>query len=146
MMSIPQLSTLARQPVVRGLFGRCPQCGEGHMFRAFLKVADSCPHCGEELYHHRADDFPAYCVILVVGHVIVTLALAVETEYAPPLWLHAAIWLPATIGLSLALLQPFKGAIVALQWELGMHGFARAKRLREAARAASLVGTAARAA
>ncbi len=111
------------------------------MFRAFLKVADSCPHCGEELYHQRADDFPAYCVIVVVGHIIVGLALAVETEYAPPLWLHAAIWLPATVALSLALLQPFKGAIVALQWQLGMHGFAHAKSIRDAAHAAPLSGT-----
>lgn len=108
------------------------------MFGAFLKVADTCPHCGEELCHHRADDFPAYCVIVVVGHIIVSLALAVETEYAPPLWVHAAIWLPATVALSLALLQPFKGAIVALQWELGMHGFAHAKSLRDATRAAPL--------
>jgi len=139
-MSIPRLSTLFRQPVIRGLLGRCPQCGEGRMFRAFLKVADTCPHCGEELYHHRADDFPAYCVIVVVGHVIVTLALVVETEFAPPLWLQAAIWVPATFGLSLALLQPFKGAIVAIQWAAGMHGFERAKRARDAAASAGLAG------
>ncbi len=130
--SLPGFSSFFGQPVVRGLMGRCPKCGEGKMFRAFLKVADTCPHCGEELFHQRADDFPAYCVIFVVGHVVVTAALVIETEFAPSLWLQAAIWVPLTFALSIALLQPFKGAIVALQWSAGMHGFERAKHIRDA--------------
>jgi uncharacterized protein (DUF983 family) len=47
----------------------------------------------------------------------------VETAYAPAYWLHAAIWLPLTFGMSLALLQPIKGALVGLQWAFRMHGF-----------------------
>jgi uncharacterized protein (DUF983 family) len=93
------------------------------MFRAFLKVADQCPVCGEALHHHRADDAPAYFVILIVGHVVVPLALVVEVAYAPPYWLHAALWLPLTIGLAVGLLQPIKGAIVGWQWANYMHGF-----------------------
>lgn len=102
------------------------------MFGTFLKVADSCPECGEELHHHRADDFPAYLVILIVGHIIVALALTVETVFAPPYWVHLAILLPATLGLSLGLLQPVKGTIVAIQWAAGMHGFEEAKKTRRA--------------
>ena len=93
------------------------------MFRAFLKVADHCPACGEELHHHRADDAPAYFVILIVGHFIVPAALSVETAFAPSYWIHAALWLPLTLGMSLGLLQPVKGALVGLQWALRMHGF-----------------------
>jgi len=93
------------------------------MFRAFLKVADRCPMCGEALHHHRADDAPAYFVILVVGHVVVPLALVVEVMYAPPYWLHAILWLPLTLGLAIGLLQPVKGAIVGWQWAHYMHGF-----------------------
>jgi uncharacterized protein (DUF983 family) len=119
-----------QQTLTRGLRGRCPNCGEGGIFRAFLKVADACPACGEELHHHRADDLPAYLVIVVVGHVIVSLILAVEVAYAPPLWLHMALWMPATLLLALAMIQPVKGFVVALQWALGMHGFEAAKRLR----------------
>ncbi len=59
------------QAVWRGFRGRCPACGEGRVFRAFLKVNDACPRCGEELHHHRADDFPAYLVIAIVGHILV---------------------------------------------------------------------------
>jgi uncharacterized protein (DUF983 family) len=109
--------------MLRGWRGRCPNCGEGRMFRAYLKVADHCPVCGEALHHHRADDAPSYFVILIVGHIIVPIALAVETAYAPSYWLHMALWLPSTLGLSLYLLQPVKGTLVGLQWALRMHGF-----------------------
>ncbi len=77
--------------------------------------------------HHCADDFPAYLVIAAVGHVIVPAILAVETAYAPALWLQLLIWLPVTTLSALALLQPTKGAIVGLQWQLGMHGFETSK-------------------
>lgn len=93
------------------------------MFRAFLKVADHCSACGEALHHQRADDAPAYFVILIVGHFIVPAALSIEISYAPSYWIHAALWLPSAIGLSLLLLQPIKGVLVGLQWALRMHGF-----------------------
>jgi uncharacterized protein (DUF983 family) len=123
-----------REAMKKGFFGRCPNCGSGHMFRAFLKVADQCPVCREPLHHHRADDFPAYIVIVLVGHIVVPLVLAVEIAWAWPTWLHMVVW-PATIAiLALALLQPVKGSIVALQWVLGMHGFEEAARKRDTAR------------
>jgi uncharacterized protein (DUF983 family) len=81
-------------------------------------------------HHHRADDFPAYLVIIVAGHAIVPVILAVEVAYAPPVWLQLAIWLPLTLFSSLALLQPTKGAIVGLQWQTGMHGFVGSKERR----------------
>ena len=107
----------------RGVRGKCPNCGEGPLFRKFLKVSDICPVCHEELCHHRADDLPAYLVMFIVGHIVVSLLLLVETEYHPPMWVHIALWFPLTIALSLGLLQPVKGAVVALQWKLGMHDF-----------------------
>ncbi|MGY8665443.1 DUF983 domain-containing protein [Bradyrhizobium sp. UFLA05-109] len=123
----------------RGFSGRCPHCGEGHLFKRFLKVADSCDVCGEELFHHRADDLPAYLVIVVVGHLVVPAILAIETAYAPPVWLQLAVWLPVTLFASLALLQPTKGAIVGLQWQVGMHGFEESKHRREAGQLAPVL-------
>ena len=116
--------------LVRGLLGRCPCCGKGRMFGAFLKVKDRCEVCGEELHHHRADDFPAYIVIFLVGHMLVPAVLSVETNFAPSYWVHLMLWLPPTLILTLGLLQPVKGAVVALQWRMGMHGFEAAKRAR----------------
>ena len=109
--------------LLRGARLTCPACGKGAMFRRYLKVADNCPDCGEALHHHRADDAPPYFTIVIVGHVVVGLMLAVEMAYHPPLWLHAAIWLPLTLLLALLLLPPIKGALVGLQWALLMHGF-----------------------
>ena len=118
--------------MLRGFLGRCPRCGRGRLFRAFLKVADHCPVCGEDLHHHRADDFPAYLVIVIVGHIIVPLVYSVEMHFRPAEWVHLALWLPLTLGLALALIQPVKGAVVGLQWAAGMHGFEPAKKLRDA--------------
>jgi uncharacterized protein (DUF983 family) len=107
----------------RGFRGRCPRCGEGKLFRAFLKVDDHCSACGQDFTPHRADDLPAYLVIVIVGHIIVPLALLIETNYSPPVALQLAIYLPLTLVASLVLLQPVKGAVVGLQWALRMHGF-----------------------
>ena len=107
----------------RGFRGRCPRCGEGKLFRAFLKVADNCSVCGLDFTPHRADDLPAYLVIVIVGHIVVPLALFVETNYSPPVALQLAVYLPLTFFASLLLLQPVKGAVVGMQWALRMHGF-----------------------
>jgi uncharacterized protein (DUF983 family) len=111
------------QAIKRGFRGRCPRCGEGKLFRAFLKTADSCSVCGQDFTPHRADDLPAYLVIVIVGHIVVPLALMIETNYSPPVALQLAIYLPVTFVASLALLQPVKGAVVGMQWALRMHGF-----------------------
>lgn len=116
--------------LMRGLLGRCPACGQGKLFRAFVKVADTCSDCGEAFHHHRADDFPAYLTIVLIGHIVVPLAMYVEIAFTPDYWVHAAIWTPMVLLLSFASLQPLKGLIVALQWHMGMHGFAEARQAR----------------
>ena len=119
------------QALVRGFSMKCPQCGRGHLFGRFLKVVDHCEVCEENYTPQRADDFPAYLVIVVVGHIVVPALLAVAIAYDPPAWLQLSIWLPVTLFASLGLLQPTKGAIVALQWQAGMHGFEESRRRRE---------------
>src|SRR5882724_3990353 len=80
--------------LARGFTGRCPHCGQGKLFRAFLKVADRCETC--------AEDFPAYIVILIVGHILVPIALVVEMEFSPSYPVQLAVWLPLALILSLA--------------------------------------------
>lgn len=111
------------QSIWRGARRTCPSCGHGLLFKRYLKVADRCQFCSEALYHHRADDAPPYFAILLIGHLILALVLLVEVHYRPALWLHALLWLPLTLVLVLAILPPIKGALVALQWALYMHGF-----------------------
>jgi uncharacterized protein (DUF983 family) len=107
----------------RGFRGRCPRCGQGKLFRAFLKVDDHCSVCQLDFTPHRADDLPAYLVIVIVGHIVVPTILWIETDYSPSVPLQLSIYLPLTLILSLVLLQPVKGAVVAIQWALRMHGF-----------------------
>ena len=126
----PQAEPTVMTAMKRGFFCRCPNCGKGRLFGKFLKVVDHCSECGEVYHHHRADDFPAYIVIVIVGHIVVPMVLFTETHYAPPYWVHMVLWPAMVAGLSLALLQPVKGAIVALQWVIGMHGFDEAKKKR----------------
>ncbi len=107
----------------RGLLGRCPACGEGKLFRAYVKPVDKCAVCDEEISHHRADDLPAYLDIVVVGHIVIAGFMAVEMSYVWPMWAHFVVWAPLTLILALLFLQPIKGAVIGLQWALYMHGF-----------------------
>lgn len=107
----------------RGLKFRCPACGQGSIFGRYLKVRRVCEACGLGLHHHRADDAPPYFTMLILGHVLVSLALIVERAAAPPLWLHFALLLPLTLILTLILLPRIKGALIGFQWAHRMHGF-----------------------
>jgi uncharacterized protein (DUF983 family) len=112
----------------RGTLCRCPHCGQGKMFRAYLKVADQCDVCGEELKHHRADDFPPYVAIVIVGHIIIFLMLHMEMAYHVQPITHVLIAVPLAIVLPLLMLPSIKGAIVGLQWATRMYNFGTGQR------------------
>jgi uncharacterized protein (DUF983 family) len=101
---------------------RCPQCGQGSLYRAYLKVRSECPHCGLALGEFRSDDAPPYFTIFVVAHILGPAILAVEKAFFPPMWVHMALWLPLAIGLTLGLLPLIKGAVIGTQWALRIKG------------------------
>jgi uncharacterized protein (DUF983 family) len=110
--------------VRRGLLERCPKCGEGRMFRAYLKVVDACPVCHEDLSAQRADDAPPYITMLIVGHFIIAGVLAADDLWPnSSLVIGAIVWSLLAIVLSLLLLPRVKGALVGYQWAMRMHGF-----------------------
>lgn len=111
------------QALLRGAMCRCPHCGQGKMFRAYLKTADQCDACGEELSHHRADDFPPYIAITIVGHIIIFLMLHLDMTYHVQPITYVVTMIPLAIVLPLAMLPSIKGAIVGLQWANRMYGF-----------------------
>jgi uncharacterized protein (DUF983 family) len=104
------------EPIAAGLKGRCPRCGEGRLFSGFLTVDESCGNCGLDYSFADAGDGPAAFVILIVGFVVVGLALWVEVNFNPPLWLHFIIWIPLAVGLSLTALRLIKGVLITLQY------------------------------
>lgn len=99
-----------------GLKGLCPRCGKGHLFEGFLKVRPKCEVCGLDLAFADSGDGPAFFVMSIVGIVVVGLALWVEFAYSPPIWLHLVVWSALSVILSLALVRPSKGILVALQY------------------------------
>lgn len=108
----------------RGACLKCPRCGEGRLFSGYLKIAPQCGQCGLDLTPQRADDGPAYIVVLIVAH-LVGFSLPVMFELLGDRPAMVALVLGGLcILLSLALLPPVKGMFVALQWFKGMHGFA----------------------
>lgn len=108
--------------VGRGFSGRCPNCGKSKLFRGYLKQVDACPVCGERWGHIRADDAPPWLTILIVGHIIVPLAMAVESEGLLPFWASMALWPLLALALSLLILPRAKGAFIATIWQTRAHG------------------------
>jgi uncharacterized protein (DUF983 family) len=104
-------------PLVSGLRGRCPNCGEGRLFAGFLTVSPRCEACGFDLAKADSGDGPAVFVIMIAGFLVAFTALFVEIAYRPPIWLHLVLWLPATLIVCLALLRPMKGLMVAAQFK-----------------------------
>src|SRR6267154_5260865 len=102
-------------PVARGLACRCPRCGKGRLFNGFLTLAPRCERCGLDYSFADAGDGPAIFVILIAGFIVVGAALAVEILYEPPYWLHAALWGPLILVVTLGPLRSMKGLLIALQ-------------------------------
>ncbi|MGC2408645.1 MAG: DUF983 domain-containing protein [Methyloceanibacter sp.] len=100
-----------------GFVGRCPACGRGKLFSGYLTLAPRCSSCGLDYDFADAGDGPAVFVILVAGFIVVGAALLVEVAYAPPYWVHAALWGPLAVLLPLLLLRSFKGALIGLQYK-----------------------------
>ncbi len=109
--------------MLHGARQKCPNCGTGSIYTSYLKVADTCNNCGEELLHERSDDAAPYFTIFVLGHLIVPLLLILETHIFPPLWAYLVFGIPLIITLALLILPRVKGTIIGLQWALRMHGF-----------------------
>jgi uncharacterized protein (DUF983 family) len=103
-------------PLLSGAAGRCPNCGEGHLFEGFLKVAPACEACGYDLAKADSGDGPAVFVILIAGFIVAFGALFTEVAFNPPVWVTLIIWLPATLVISLVLLRPMKGLMLAAQF------------------------------
>ena len=112
----PSARTTAPSILGAGLRCRCPACGEGRLLDGFLTLAPRCDRCGLDYGFADSGDGPAVFIILIVGFVVVGLALMVEVLWSPPYWLHAVIWIPLILGLSLGLLRPLKGLFVAVQY------------------------------
>jgi uncharacterized protein (DUF983 family) len=103
-------------PYGAGLRCRCPRCGKGRLFNGFLELAPRCESCGLDFSFADSGDGPAVFVVLIAGFIVVFAAMIVEILWRPPYWLHAALWLPLILLMTLGLLRPAKGLMIAVQY------------------------------
>ena len=99
------------------LRGRCPRCGQGHLFDGYLTIAKSCANCGLDFSMFDVGDGATVFVILIAGFIVCGAALVVEVKYSPPYWVHALIWLPLIAIIVLGGLRLVKSALMVLQYK-----------------------------
>jgi uncharacterized protein (DUF983 family) len=111
-----------REAAFRALRGRCPCCGEGKLFRSYLKQVDRCSVCSESFGAIRADDAAPWLTIIVVGHVFLPLAFTVDLGFLP-FWAEMASLTGVFVLLSLLLLPRAKGLFIAILWMTRAPGY-----------------------
>jgi len=114
-MSDQQIHTLSGA-ILAGLACTCPRCGRGKLFQGFLTLPPRCEVCGLDYGFADAGDGPAVFIILIAGFIVVGAALVTEVLYQPPFWVHAALWLPLILIVTLGPLRPMKGLLISLQY------------------------------
>jgi uncharacterized protein (DUF983 family) len=102
--------------LLRGARRRCPACGAGEIFTAYLKRAERCPACGESFEGLDAEDGPAWLTIGLVAHIVIPLLIALEMRAALLWWQEGVIVVLATVVCALALLPVSKGIFIAALW------------------------------
>nr|WP_093453520.1 DUF983 domain-containing protein [Sphingomonas sp. YR710] len=113
-----------RNALSRGFKGHCPACGEARLFGRFLKPVPHCPACGQDWSVQTADDLPAYLVVLLVGHLLAPFIVALNLRFDVSTAIQMALWPTMALVMSMLLIQPVKGMVIALQWARRMQGFA----------------------
>ena len=103
----------------RGVQQRCPKCGRGQLFKTYLKPVAHCAACGEPLGHIRADDFPPWMTVILVGHLLIPFVLAANLLDLSTT-VQLAFWVPIALALTLLLLPRCKGAAIGLMWSLDL--------------------------
>ena len=117
--------------LLRGAKGKCPRCGEAALFRKWLKPVERCGYCKQDWSVQQADDFPAYIGILVVGHLLAPVVIAMIGTFHLSAWLTLAILVPVAVAMLLAMLQPTKGAVIAFLWWHGIGAFKQERRTED---------------
>jgi uncharacterized protein (DUF983 family) len=106
----------AISPYKAGLTCSCPRCGKGRLYAGFLRLAPRCEACGLDYSFIDSGDGPAIFIMMIAGFIVVGAALVVEVKYQPPLWVHAALWLPLVLATTLLPLRIMKSLLTALQY------------------------------
>ena len=103
-------------PIATALFGLCPRCSAGTLYRGLAGFAPACRACRLDYAAFNVGDGPAAFLILIVGGLVTGLAIALELGASPPFWIHFLLWLPLTVVLVIGSLRLAKGLLLALEY------------------------------
>ena len=114
-MSTPQDTKGQPELFPAALFGLCPHCGQKTLFASVTRFADKCRACGLDYERYNVGDGPAAFLTLIVGGLVLALALIVELNFNPPIWVHAMLWFPLTIASVVGALRVSKAILLILE-------------------------------
>ncbi|MBW6422245.1 DUF983 domain-containing protein [Rhizobium sp. XQZ8] len=103
-------------PTETGIRGRCPRCGQGHLFKGFLTMRPSCEACGLDYSFADPADGPAFFVICFACVPSVFLGVWLEVQFHAAWWVHLLVTLPFMFLTCIPPLRPLKGWLVASQY------------------------------
>lgn len=111
MKSYPGIS-----PYGAALAGKCPRCGAGPLYAGLLKLAPVCTSCGLDLTKYDQGDGPAAFAIFFIGFLVTGGVLWLELAWHLPYWVHAVIWPPVVIVLTIVSVRLLKSWLLAAQF------------------------------
>jgi uncharacterized protein (DUF983 family) len=102
-------------PLMRALSCKCPNCGEGRLFKGLLSLGylENCSSCHLEYSKFDAGDGPAVPIMMILGFMVMIAAVVLEFKYEPPVWVHVIIWGPVVYFGSVGMLKVGKALMAA---------------------------------
>lgn len=104
-------------PISAGLSERCANCGEGRLWRGYLKPKPACEACGQDFTQTDTADGPAFFVGFAVLIVFAPFGFIIGIA-DQPIWMKIILMVLlaiVTVIASLALLPKAKSLLMALQ-------------------------------
>lgn len=102
--------------LVRGLAGRCPHCGQGKLYRAYLKQVDHCASCGERFGGIETDDAAPWFTMLLAGIFSAPLFFIFQDFLSDHIVIGTLLILLIVVALILILLPRVKGILISAFW------------------------------
>lgn len=119
---MPDTSTpSSRTALIRGLALKCPACGQGALYRAYLKPVDTCAACGALLGQVPSEDGPAWLTVLMLAPFLVAVTFVVSMSDLP-LWITLPGAAIAVTGAVILALPRIKAGWIAVLWSMGKTG------------------------
>lgn len=120
---MPQSSSPPPKPplpiaLLRAARMKCPACGKGALYRAYLKPVATCAHCGEPLGQIPSEDGPAWLTVLMLGPFLVGVTFIVSLS-GLPLWMTLPAAALAVTGAVMLALPLVKALFMTALWSMG---------------------------